>query len=310
MRIFLTIILLIGAFDINAEPASAEIWAKPVWIVANDPIEADGIVTSCRDIARFDEEYGNEVGLGVRSSGGILHDGSGKRRTTYEQGDGKEYFRLPYMSWDAAHVEFLKRTIDFCAESASFTSRFSSDKVMLSPSRAKEIIDDIYEIVEASRKNDLVRARLEEQRRVDEAAARIAQQERIGKLRSGEIKVQSMVDATLLHSPHDLAMIMNSPLLTPDGEYYAGDVVIDFQEKQQVIRAKIENFIDLQPPPKLVPVMYVLINVNKKTVIFNSPKLRIGKSINVIGRYVGNAEYKTVGGEIKVSPVIQAIYME
>ena len=99
-------------------------------------------------------------------------------------------------------------------------------------------------------------------------------------------------------------------MLEPDKQYYYGEVIIDFQEKQNLLRGKIENYIDIsQRIPKLITVGYAFLRTDNKTVSFDPQLLRIEQHIYILGKYIANTQYKTIAGEVKVSPVIQVLYM-
>ena len=132
----------------------------------------------------------------------------------------------------------------------------------------------------------------------------------IKKLKSGEDKILSVEDAYIYYLANPLNSIISSPLLEPDKQYYYGEVIIDFQEKQNLLRGKIENYIDIsQRIPKLITVGYAFLRTDNKTVSFDPQLLRIEQHIYILGKYIANTQYKTIAGEVKVSPVIQVLYM-
>ncbi|MEI7843342.1 MAG: hypothetical protein WCI39_09940, partial [Gallionellaceae bacterium] len=50
---------------------------------------------------------------------------------------------------------------------------------------------------------------------------------RAKELKAGTVKVSSMLDARLLYTPASLFGLMENPLVTPNGKYFSGDVLIE-----------------------------------------------------------------------------------
>jgi hypothetical protein len=138
---------------------------------------------------------------------------------------------------------------------------------------------------------------------------------RMAGLYKGEIKVASFDDALLLYFPetvdaaqtnNKLEWVMTSPLLRPNNQVYGGVVVID-QEEGKLIRAKIGGYTSYYGGR--VDVAYAMLRFTKKTVNYSERDMRVGGKVKVIGRYVQNFKYKTIGGEGKTAPLIEVMYI-
>jgi hypothetical protein len=55
---------------------------------------------------------------------------------------------------------------------------------------------------------------------------------------------------------------------------------------------------------------YVYLKITKKTVNFSPESMSIGGTISVIGKYIDNVQYRTVGGEVKTAPIIECLYLD
>jgi hypothetical protein len=130
------------------------------------------------------------------------------------------------------------------------------------------------------------------------------EEKRMAALKAGKVKVESFRDAELLHGPKSFAGIMESPLLSPDGQYYGGAVVIDEQESEGTLRVKYARAFTRQPV-----LYYAWLRLDAKTKNFAPQSMRIGYPIRVIGTYSGNHKYRTVAGEPKTAPVLNAAYI-
>jgi len=157
----------------------------------------------------------------------------------------------------------------------------------------------------------------EAQRRAQQAQEKAAEEakeaadsktlaERQQKLKTGAAKITSIDDAKLFYAPvKDLLPVMESPLLTPDGAIYSGNVILDLQEKPGVIRGKTVYVLAY---PHNLQIAYVLLQTTKATVNFSPESMRIGGIVQVLGRYIQNAQYQTVAGETKTAPILDVLY--
>lgn len=265
--------------------------------------------TSCIDIAFFE----NEDRWANISGGGVLYDGAGGKVQKFDSNSSR--FNVNFINWTPEIVEYLKNAVDTCvAERNSLNNLFrrvggENTGIEMSPSNAKKLFDDIYTITIASQKFDQELAVNIRQSEVASTNKQLAFQEHRSQLKSGKAKINSVADASLYYSAQPLSPIISSPLLTPDSKYYFGEVIIDFQEKKNLLRAKIENYLDMSSGAKFIPLAYVFMRTDKTTVSFNPELLRIGQHIWCLGKYVTNTQYNTIAGEVKVSPVIQVLYM-
>lgn len=123
-------------------------------------------------------------------------------------------------------------------------------------------------------------------------------------LQAGKVKIHSFQDAQLAYDSDRLESIMARPLLKADSKIYSNEdylLRLDAQEKSNLLRAKISWEGE---------VFYVFIRTSKTTTIFNEGNMRIGAGISVMGRYVSNMDYTTVGGSRKMAPVLDAMFIE
>lgn len=94
-----------------------------------------------------------------------------------------------------------------------------------------------YESSGAFRKEWLRRDGVAKQKAYEEAnAPKLARQR---DLKGGRAKISSYEDALLFYESRNLSELMERPLLAPDSGYYAGAVVIEGQERQNLLRVKI-----------------------------------------------------------------------
>lgn len=150
----------------------------------------------------------------------------------------------------------------------------------------------MIETLRKDRKEELVAA---QQARADA--------ERQKALASGVAQVSSIRDAVLLHSPvKPLDRLMYAPLITADNAVYGGMVVLEMEEKPGLLRVRWGT-PDGQTPT------YAFIQVSKQTKILSPEIMRGATHIGLVGRYVQNANYKTVVGVVKTAPVLEAMYI-
>jgi len=157
---------------------------------------------------------------------------------------------------------------------------------------------------ELARRNKARREQELHAREVQQQNDQTAKEERQHNLKTGAAKITSFDDAKLFYAPvKPLHEVMESPLLSPDGAIYSGNVVLDLQEKPGVIRGKI--LYGYRENPQAA---YVLMQQTKATVNFSPESMRIGGGVQVLGRYIQNVQYQTVAGETKTAPVLEVLY--
>lgn len=123
-------------------------------------------------------------------------------------------------------------------------------------------------------------------------------------LKSGAAPVKNFQDAVLLHAPPaDLTNLMVSPLLKPDKGIHSGQVWLDAEDGDDLLRAKIDS------SRFGGGVYYAHLLLTGKTVNFSPRSMRIGGAVNVMGRYVQNRKYTTIAGEEKTMPVFEVMYI-
>ena len=277
-----------------------------IGIVSNEEIVGpNNLRTSCIDIANLYDSN-------------IL-----KNRNKLTTSDGKELFNAnegwagtKFINWTPDTVAFIKNQIDDCVEkNSSFLNTVKRmnggyRNTQLSPSRTKNLIDDIYQV--AVNTQNYQQAQELNRRQADKEAElnAIAEKEHQQKIKSGALKIQNVNDACIYYSAKPLTPIIASPLLNPDNQFYCGDITIDLQETSNLIRGKVLNvFSSNGQYPTVLPVAYAFLKTDGNTVTFNPDAMRIGYNIKVAGKYIGNTKYTTVIGVTKESPVLQIYYI-
>lgn len=269
-------------------------------------VSTDGMQVRCSDLARLGSNL-------VGALDGILVDGFTKKKESYSTTEGM--FGTPYVKWTATTVDFLKTSIDECAGSNGIGRQLlgaflgNQGRASMSPQMAKDVVDQIYVIASATnaQATRLAEAR---QRQAEEKEAKERElSEYIAKVRSGDEKIKNIDDALYFYTPAKLEQIIASPLITPDGNYYAGRIVLDQQTGKNQLRGKIMNYVDMASrPPRVIAIGYVNL-LTGKAKVFDGAAMRLEGQIRVIGRYVSNAQYQTVLHEEKTSPVLEVLYL-
>lgn len=225
-------------------------------------------------------------------------------------------FKVKLIDWTPEMVDFLKNTVDSCvANRFSFKTLFMPEQgdggyVNMYPSRAKKIIDDMYATALVTKKAYEDQVENNKRLALENKNREMAYQEHVIKLRNGTEQIQNIGDAQTYYAGLPLKPLIASPLLKPDNHYYFGEVIVDLQEKPNLLRTKIVDYWDNRSGrPTFSPVAYAFLRIDKKSVSFNPELMRIGQSIQVVGKYISNIQYRTVAGEAKVSPEIQVMYM-
>ena len=315
MKIVALVLILIFSTHAFAQDQNNPAPNDMVQISVDSKNELDGpagIRLSCIQIANFDYSEFQTV-----YDGRALYNGFGSdlnnRKHTFERDE--HAFNVKFVDWTPEIVVFLKNAVDTCVahRNDDLLKRImlsGNHVVSMSPSRVKKLFDDIFVVASATQTRNQQQIDIQRQWDVANQNKEIARQDHIKKLKSGEDKILSVEDAYIYYLANPLNSIISSPLLEPDKQYYYGEVIIDFQEKQNLLRGKIENYIDIsQRIPKLITVGYAFLRTDNKTVSFDPQLLRIEQHIYILGKYIANTQYKTIAGEVKVSPVIQVLYM-
>lgn len=174
-------------------------------------------------------------------------------------------------------------------------------------SRERERLQQLQQEQKYAQKRLEARQEEERIRAVAEAAAKEALMIRQSQLKNGSIPVSNYDDAVLLHDPDSLDSLMMSPLLRPNKAIYAGEVTLDGDEAENVLRVKIGGY--RHPVWGWVDLTYATLQLTKKTIDYSKRSMRIGGTIKVIGRYVQNKKYTTVARQEKTMPVIELMYI-
>ena len=124
-------------------------------------------------------------------------------------------------------------------------------------------------------------------------------------LKAGTAKVVSLSDAILLNDPASLLPLMDNPLLTSDGKYYVGNVLIEAQEGELI---RVQGMILMGQMGEISSKTYAYLKMPKNSMNFSVEGMRIGGTTAIVGKYVGNINYRTVSGVTKTAPVIECHY--
>jgi hypothetical protein len=293
----------------SAQQINAYSYKDQVFVTGSKPLAGPGgMQTSCIQIA---EELGSD---GATTEGGVLYDGLGHPWQQYAPSQG--LFGIPFVNWTPETVSFLKSTIDQCAQDSTPGHRLLSiltggnnRGMSMSPQLAKDVVDRIYATAQATNEQAQQLAQAEQQAAAQKAAQQQALAQHVADLKTGKAKIANMDDAIEFYSAKDVDSIIASPMLTPDGGYYAGRVTLDAQQQKDVLRGKITNYVDLSSsPPRILYVAYVFLK-DKDAKVFDPSDMRLNRTVRVVGRYVQNVQYDTVSGEPKTSPVLDVMYL-
>ncbi len=231
----------------------------------------------------------------------------------------REYFIHTYVTFDygfnglfSVSPKYQDSRFRPMMGSASYINRSRDDLIILqvkvSPSfyqdqkRYEEVVREREEQrLTEQRERDAKKAAEVERKRQDELAQQ-ALVIRANALKSGAEKVVSLSDAILLNDPASLLPIMGSPLLTPDGKYYVGNVFVEAQEDSLI---RVQGALVMG---QMGSKTYAYLKLPKNAMNFSAEGMRIGGTISIVGKYIGNINYNTVSGVIKTAPVIECSY--
>jgi len=136
-------------------------------------------------------------------------------------------------------------------------------------------------------------------RAAEEAQAEQARAQHADALRTGKAEVKNAYDAALFYNADDGQSLMFRPKMQPDGKVYALFGVLDkVDEKGNVLRIKAGTNYAI--------ITKALAAKRGSGFVEN---LRVGMGFRIIGRYVRNTDYNTVGGETKTAATFEAIYL-
>ncbi len=309
---------VIGAALLACGPATAQqinllAYRDNIAITDSKPlIGPAGMKTSCILIA---QQLGS---IEVTVAGGVLYDNLGRPWSEYES--SQSLFGVPFVNWTPNTVSFLKTTIDQCAQESTLGKRLlrsltgHNGGVIMSPQLAKDVVDRIYATAAAT--NEQAKRQYLSQYIANlKSFQQNAEQQQtlmrhLADLKAGKAQIESIDDAMEVYGPaKNIDLIIASPLLTPDDDYYGGSVTLDALQQDSVLRAKITNYVDpLSNPPRFLNVAYVFLKY-KDAKILDPSVMRLERRVRVIGRYVQNIQYDTVSGETETSPVLDVLYI-
>lgn len=169
------------------------------------------------------------------------------------------------------------------------------DRLLLAQSRLKQLRDFYLSTIVPQQKLEA------------EKVAMLAALEKENKqkdFKSGKVQLASIQDADTMVDGGALFTLAGSPLLNADGKMYKGRVRIDVQEGKLIrVLSEILGIQERRYP------RYAYLKVVKTTRNFSPEGLRIGATIGVIGKYIGNMNYTTVGGETKTAPILEVAFL-
>ena len=123
--------------------------------------------------------------------------------------------------------------------------------------------------------------------------------ERTEALRSGQAEIQNLSDAALFYNATTGLSLMMNPKAQPDEKYYVTQGLLEkIEDGGDTLLAKFGD--------GYARIVHVSASKQHQGFLDN---LRVGRNFNVVGRYVGNAEYMTVMGASKTVPVFEAAYL-
>lgn len=214
--------------------------------------------------------------------GFLNKDGEGRIDFSYPRGANRDY---------AVVIRSAKIHPTFDSDKRAYEERLLKEQAAAEEERIKAIEED-------SRKQAQLAANEAEKARRERALNL-----RIAGLRNGTIKIASLDDAVLFHSPQDLDRLMVSPLLKPNNAIYSGYVLVDQDEGNGLIRVKSFNpLMMLVTGYQEAGVAYGIIRFTKTTVDYSVNDLRIGSRIKVVGKYSQNVKYG------RIVPVLEVLY--
>jgi hypothetical protein len=219
----------------------------------------------------------------------IVHYGAEKNLAEYRDQAKKDFFGKPLAEYSKADMVGVMRVVQSCERTVG-----GPDFLSFVAGRQK------IETVRGMHQGMLLSA---EQAAAEERQAKVDAADRT-KLRSGERKVSNIRDAAILHEAKELGEIMGSPLIRPDQAVYGGRLVLDAEERTNLLRGRWGVVIFGKRN-----VSYAFLKMSDKTVLIDKPRLRIGGDIAVVGKYVGNQKYKTLAGEERTAPVLDVMYL-
>lgn len=189
-----------------------------------------------------------------------------------------------------------------------YTSLMEADKKEAMLLKQKRIDDAKEKVARKEAKKEVARLALieaekekeqQEQERLRRLALEKEQRAREkyeSDIKAGLLPVKSLNDAEIYFEPKKGEELLLSPFLKPDGKYYEVRLFLDKQENPSVLRGVLYRN------------KYCKIMQNGSTKVIGN--LRINGGMTFIGRYVGNVDYETIGGEGKTMPAFQAVFIQ
>ena len=259
-----------------------------------------GLKTSCHGIAWF---YQGQHSIGGNK---LLGDGRDGKRSLIDPNE--EWAGVRFIEWTPDTLNYLNSSVDECVSENSSIKNLArafdkksqgSVALNMSPSGAKDMFNQIFLMVENTKKSQL---QATENQRKQVAA----DNSRMQGLRSGAIPVSNLQDAAIKLDATDGRQLVMSPKIKPDGKNYN-------------IGGFLEKYSNSTFIATTVPVQAIgSIPFNTRFVVLVPQAFeasyqntaRVGGGIGLIGRYVGNRNLLLVTGASVTAPVFEMLYME
>lgn len=153
-----------------------------------------------------------------------------------------------------------------------------------------------------------------EQQEEAELAAKKTEEEQkeknlISDLKSGKKRPASLKEAMLLYDAPFGLDLASAPKIKPDGKLYGvmGTIAVA-NEDDSFIAESIEGLAKLIDFGAASEKKYFEIKIPNELKEKYENSAQIGHIFNMVGRYIANAEYNTVSGQVKSMPVFEAVY--
>jgi hypothetical protein len=127
-------------------------------------------------------------------------------------------------------------------------------------------------------------------------AARKEKDQYVADLRAGKLPVSHVRDAVLFHNALNGRSLVSNPLVKADQKIYQVFGYLKPSEGDDML------FQIGQEVP-----LYFVGRKTKETKLEPGFTQRYNTFVGVVGRYVGNQQYRTIGGELKISPVFDVL---
>lgn len=131
-------------------------------------------------------------------------------------------------------------------------------------------------------------------------------------LRAGTRKPKDFKEAVIASSADDGSYLASAPKIRPDNKSYHLYGILDAAGSKPEFTAELLqlHMRSLFAGEWIATNMYFKVRVPKSMQDRYYDTAKIGAKFNLVGRYTGNINYRTVSGETKSMPVFDAVYLE